>query len=196
MKIRTATIPALVLSAALALVGCSPGTEDDSMPGKDHSSSEQAADFNDADMMFASMMLVHHEQAIEMSDIILAKDDIDPDVTALADSIKNAQAPEIEKLQGWLDDWGVDPDEHEMDEMDHGDGMMSEEDLAALEAADGPEASRLFLEQMIIHHEGAVDMAQTQVDDGSNPDAVQLAQTIIEAQTTEIQEMKDLLKSL
>ena len=70
------------------------------------------------------------------------------------------------------------------------------DDLAALESADGAEASQLFLEQMIVHHEGAVEMAQTQVDDGSNPDAVELAQTIIDAQTAEIQEMQDLLATL
>ncbi|UQN13976.1 DUF305 domain-containing protein [Gulosibacter sp. ACHW.36C] len=196
MNIRTAATAALALSAALILAGCSAGTEDDSMPGMDHGSSEQAADVNDADVTFASMMIVHHEQAIEMSDIVLAKDDVDPEVMALAEAIKTAQGPEMEQLQGWLDDWGVSPDEHEMDGMDHGDGMMSEEDLAALEAAGGAEASRLFLEQMIVHHEGAVEMAQTQVDEGSDPDAVELAQTIIDAQTAEIQEMEDLLASL
>lgn len=196
MNIRTAATAALVLSAALVLAGCSTGTEDDSMPGMDHGSSEQAADANDADVMFASMMIVHHEQAIEMSDIVLAKDDVDPEVAALAGDIKTAQGPEIEQLQGWLDDWGVNPDDQEMAPMDHGDGMMSEEDLAALEAAGGAEASQLFLEHMIVHHEGAVEMAQIQVDSGSNPGAVELAQTIIDAQTAEIQEMEDLLTSL
>ncbi|HLR95571.1 MAG TPA: DUF305 domain-containing protein, partial [Jiangellaceae bacterium] len=62
--------------------------------------------------------------------------------------------------------------------------------------AEGTDAARLFLEQMIAHHEGAVEMAQTQVDDGSNPDAIELAQTIIDAQTTEIQQMQDLLATL
>src|SRR5699024_912269 len=156
MNIRTAPTAALALSAALVLAGCSTGAEDDSMPGMDHGSSEQAADVNDADVMFASMMIVHHEQAIEMSDIVLAKEDVNPQVVELAEAIKTAQGPEIEQLQAWLEDWGVDPDQQQMDGMDHGDGMMSEDDLAALEAADGPEASRLFLEQMIAHHEGAV----------------------------------------
>lgn len=196
MNIRTAATAALVLSAALVLAGCSTGTEDDSMPGMDHGSSEHTADANDADVMFASMMIVHHEQAIEMSDVVLAKDDVDPEVAALARDIKTAQGPEIEQLQGWLDDWGVNPDDQEMAPMDHGDGMMSEEDLAALEAAGGAEASQLFLEHMIVHHEGAVEMAQIQVDGGSNPGAVELAQTIIDAQTAEIQEMEDLLTSL
>lgn len=196
MNIRTAATAAFVLSVALVLAGCSTGTEDDSMPGMDQGSSEQAEDVNDADVMFASMMIVHHEQAIEMSDIVLAKEDVNPEVVELAEAIKAAQGPEIEQLQGWLDDWGVDPEEQQMDGMDHGDGMMTEDDLAALESADGPEASRLFLEQMIAHHEGAVEMAQTQVDDGSNPDAIELAQTIIDAQTTEIQQMQDLLATL
>ncbi|WP_257424547.1 MULTISPECIES: DUF305 domain-containing protein [Nocardioides] len=182
---------ALALSAALILAGCS--SEDDAMPGMDHGSSEQAADVNDADIMFASMMIVHHEQAIEMSDIVLAQDGVAPEVIELAEAIKTAQGPEIDQLRGWLDDWGVDPDDQGADGMDHGDGMMSEEDLAALEAADGAEASRLFLEQMIVHHEGAVAMARAEVDDGRNPDAVELARGVIDAQTTEIQEMNDLL---
>lgn len=68
--------------------------------------------------------------------------------------------------------------------------------MAALEAADGPTASRLFLEQMIQHHEGAVEMAEAQVKDGRNTNAVELAEQIIEAQTAEIQEMQEMLKSL
>ena len=196
MKFRTAATAALALTAALVFAGCSAENDDDSMPGMDHGSSEQAADVNDADVMFASMMIVHHEQAIEMSDIVLAKDGVAPEVVELAEQIKAAQGPEIEQLQGWLGDWGVNPEEQQMGGMDHGDGMMTEDDLAALESADGAEASQLFLEQMIVHHEGAVEMAQTQVDDGSNPDAIELAQTIIDAQTTEIQQMQDLLATL
>lgn len=196
MKIRAAATAALTLTAVLALAGCAADTEQDSMPGMDHGSSTQAADANDADVMFATMMIVHHEQAIEMSDIVLTADGVDPDVTALAQQIKAAQDPEIDQLEGWLDDWGIDPDEQDTAGMDHGDGMMSEDDLAQLQAADGAEASRLFLEQMIVHHEGAVEMAQAQVDDGSNPDAIDLAQKIIDAQTDEIQTMKDLLSAL
>ncbi|MGC5617694.1 DUF305 domain-containing protein [Georgenia sp. Z1491] len=196
MTTRTAATAALALAAALVLAGCSAGSEDDSTPVTEDDSTEQAAGVNDADVMFASMMIVHHEQAIEMSNIVLAKDDVDPEVATLAEEIKAAQGPEINQLNGWLDDWGVDPDEREIDGMDHGDGMMSEEDLAALEAASGTEASRLFLEQMIVHHEGAVEMAQTQVEDGSDPAAIELAQTIIDDQTAEIQEMEDLLASL
>ncbi|WP_277211644.1 DUF305 domain-containing protein [Isoptericola croceus] len=194
MNFRTAAIAALSLSAALVLAGCS--AEDDPTPGTEQGSSEQAADVNRTDVAFASMMIPHHEQAIEMSDIVLAQDGVHPEVVELAEAIKAAQGPEIELLRGWLHDWGIDPDQHAMHGMDHGDGMMSENDLAALEAAGGAEASRLFLEQMIRHHEGAIVMAQAEVDEGRNPGAVELAQTIIDAQTTEIQQMEDLSATL
>ena len=196
MKIRAAATAALALSAVLALSGCTAATEEGSMPGMDHGSSAEMTDINDADVMFATMMIVHHEQAIEMSDIILAADGVVPEVTALAQQIKAAQGPEIDRLEGWLDDWGVGADERDTDGMGHGDGMMGDDDLAALRAAEGPEASRLFLEQMVAHHEGAVEMAQAQVDDGSDPEAIELAQTIIDAQTDEIRTMQDLLAAL
>ncbi|MFJ3471485.1 DUF305 domain-containing protein [Microbacterium maritypicum] len=201
MKIRAAATAALTLSAVLLLSGCATGTDDASMPGMDHSSSSPSAgmsdaDVNDADVMFASMMIVHHEQAIEMSDIVLGVEGIDPEVAELAQRIKAAQGPEIEQLEGWLDDWGIGSDDRDANGMDHGNGMMSDDDLAALRSADGPEASRLFLDQMIVHHEGAVEMARAEVDGGSDPEAIELAQTIIDAQTEEIQEMKDLLSTL
>ena len=83
-----------------------------------------------------------------------------------------------------------------MEGMDHGGGMMSEDDMAALEAATGAEASRLFLEQMTMHHEGAIEMAQDEVDNGQNPDAVEMAQTIVDTQTAEIAQMQELLAQL
>lgn len=188
---------AVLLAGALVLVGCaSPAPSDhSSMTGMDHgSSSAPASDANEADVMFASMMIGHHQQAIEMSDLVLGKDDVDERVVDLAERIKDAQAPEIEQMQGWLDDWGVDA--ADAGGMEHGDGMMSEDDMAALEKAPGGEASRLFLEQMIVHHEGAIEMAEAQIADGENADAVALAEDIVSAQSDEIAEMKEILASL
>lgn len=193
---RPATIAAVTLAAALALTGCA--SDAPTMPGMDHGadsfSSAEAADANSADVMFAQMMIPHHEQAVEMSDMLLAKTGIDPEVTALAEQIKAAQQPEIEQMEEWLDAWGADMPG--MDDMHHGDGMMSEDDMEALEAATGTEAARLFLEQMIEHHEGAIDMAQDEVDDGQNADAVALANDIIASQTEEIATMRELLAQL
>lgn len=196
MKIRAAALAALTLSAALLLSGCGAGTDEVSTPGMGHRSTSSSSGVDEVDVMFASMMIVHHEQAIEMSDLVLDAEGVDPAVVDLAQRIKAAQGPEVDQLEGWLDDWGIRSDDRDANGMDHGDGMMSGDDLAQLRAADGPEASQLFLEQMIVHHEGAVEMAQVQVDNGKNPEAIALAQKIIDAQNDEIQEMKDLLAAL
>ena len=194
MKKTTRTTAAIALALSLTLAGCA-DTDDDAGSGAAEVAQENA-DVNEADVMFATMMLPHHEQAIEMSDIVLEKDDVDPEVADLAEQIKAAQGPEIQQLEGWLEEWGADADD--MGSMDHGSmsGMMSEADLEELRSADGQEASRLFLEQMIEHHRGAVEMAETQVEDGRSPEAVDLARTIVETQNEEIEQMESLLQTL
>lgn len=191
-----------VLAAALVLAGCSStgsGTTDSGTTGS------ADAEFNDQDVMFVQMMLPHHTQAVEMADMILAKDDIDPAVVDMAQQIKDAQAPEIDLMNGWLDDWGVDPDDMaDMSGMEGmegmsgmgGSGMMSDKMMADLESATGIEASRMFLEQMTEHHNGAIEMAQIEVDAGQFPDAVELAQSIVDSQKAEITQMQDILATL
>ena len=208
MRFRILALSTGALAAALVLAGCAP--TDGSMPGMDHgpggmtsstpAPSEQAS-FNSADEMFVTMMIPHHEQAIEMADQILAKDGIDERVVTLAEQIKAAQGPEIQTMKGWLEDWGIPyydsmSDMGGMGGMDHGDGMMSENDMTALEDASGPEASRLFLEQMIVHHQGAIEMAEMALDAAQNPDVTALATQVIEDQTAEITTMRDLLATL
>ncbi|MGY4541873.1 uncharacterized protein (DUF305 family) [Arthrobacter sp. UYNi723] len=204
---KTLTISAVSIAAAIALAGCSTGTagsDGSSTPGMNHgssgmssSSAPAAADVNEADTTFAQMMIPHHAQAVEMSDLMLKKEGIPAAVTDLATRIKAAQGPEIEKMTGWLKSW------NQPTEMPSGmagghsmSGMMGEEDMTALDAAQGTEAAKLFLTQMIAHHEGAVMMAKTESADGKNPEAVQLAKDIVTAQETEIQEMKGLLATL
>ncbi|MFI2564121.1 DUF305 domain-containing protein [Paenarthrobacter sp. NPDC018779] len=192
-------VAATVIAAAIALAGCSgtPGSTASSMPGMDHgnmgSSQSAASDHNTADVMFAQMMIPHHTQAIEMSDVILKKQDIPTSVTGLATRIKAAQAPEIDTMNGWLKDWNQSmqmPSGHSMD------GMMSADDMTKLEAAQGTEAAKLFLTQMITHHEGAITMAKTELTNGKNAAAVQLSKDIISAQESEIKEMQQLLSTL
>lgn len=196
MKLRTFTLSSTVLAIALVLAGCStpPGGT-----GMDHSptsspSSDAAATFNQADETFVVGMIAHHEQAIEMADLLLDKEGIDERIVTLALEIKDAQGPEIETMNRWLDDWDI-ADDSGMEGMDH-DGMMSDDDMAGLEAASGADASRMFLQQMIQHHQGAIDMAQQELGNGDNPDALELARTIIDAQTVEIATMQDILANL
>ncbi|WP_237582547.1 DUF305 domain-containing protein [Clavibacter phaseoli] len=190
----------LATATTLALAGCASDTSS-GMSGMDHNSSSSSApatsaapaDVNDQDVMFVQMMKPHHEQAIEMADMILEKGDISTEVTQLATEIKAAQVPEIEQLDAWISDWGI---EESASGMDHSmDGMMSDDDMSALGSATGTEAEKLFLEQMVQHHEGAVEMAQTEIDKGQNPDAMSMATTIVQTQNDEIATMKDLLAS-
>jgi uncharacterized protein (DUF305 family) len=149
-------------------------------------------------------MIPHHRQAVEMSDVVLAIDGIDPRVAELATSIKAAQGPEINQMQGWLDQWGNPPmppmtpsEGHDMSGMS-GDamGMMSGEQMTALKNAKGVEASRLFLTGMITHHEGAIAMAQNEIKDGRFPPALELSRTIVTTQQQQIDTMKGILKTL
>jgi uncharacterized protein (DUF305 family) len=151
---------------------------------------------NAADVMFVQMMIPHHEQAIEMSEIILATDGVDPEIAALAEQIRAAQDPEIALMERWLDDWGL-PSMSGMNQgMGHGGmgGMASDAQMAELEAATGSEGSPLFLELMIEHHVGAVDMADDVIDDGRSADVRQLAEQIVTSQTAEIETMRALLQ--
>lgn len=97
---------------ALAIIGaCSaPTPKDSSSPAPStpqSSAATPAGAHNQADMMFAHMMIPHHQQAIQMSDMMLAKQGIDPRVVDLAVQIKAAQGPEIDQMQGWLNQWGM-----------------------------------------------------------------------------------------
>ncbi len=203
-----ARVGGAVLAAAVTLSGCGGHTGDsggDAHPdgASAHtggSSTAASGPHNEADVAFAQQMIPHHAQAIDMSDIVLSKQGVDPAVTGLAEKIQAAQGPEIETMRSWLTAWGQPvPDtaggtDHSMH---HGDGtaagMMSAEDLQALENASGADASRLFLEQMIEHHEGAVAMAREELTSGSNPAAKSLARQIVESQEAEIAQMRELL---
>jgi uncharacterized protein (DUF305 family) len=202
MTKKLLTLSATAIAAAIALAGCGtgggPGSSGTSMPGMDHGGSSSssapsaATDHNAADVTFAQMMIPHHAQAVEMSDMILMKQDIPAEVTDLATKIKAAQGPEIETMTGWLKSWNEPtmPSGHSME------GMVGEEDMKKLEAAQGTEAAKLFLSQMVAHHEGAVTMAKTEGTAGKNADAVSLSKAIVTAQEAEIQEMQKLLGTL
>jgi uncharacterized protein (DUF305 family) len=135
-------------------------------------------------------MIPHHQQALEMAGMALEKA-TRPEVKALAQKITEAQKPEIETIQSWLKQWGEAMDDMAGDHSGMG-GMMSTADMEALKAATGADFDRLFLEQMIKHHEGAITMAKTEIEAGRYGPAQDLARRIVEAQQAEIEEMHQL----
>lgn len=166
-------------------------------------SDKASAEFNNADVTFAQEMIPHHRQATEMAGLAEGRTE-NAQVLELADKIEAAQEPEIETMTGWLKSWDKEvPSDSggEMEGMDHGSsssdmpGMMSDEDMAALKDASGAAFDKQFLTMMIEHHEGAVEMAKTEISDGKDNDAVDLAKKIQNDQEAEITTMKALLQS-
>ncbi|MBW4033422.1 MAG: DUF305 domain-containing protein [Acidobacteria bacterium] len=197
MKYRTVLAAAGLLSTALVLAGCSTQGMDMGSSSSDTSSSSSASSassHNDSDVAFATQMIPHHQQAVEMADIVLAKSGVDSRVVDLAKQIKAAQDPEIVTMTTWLKTWGQ-RSPAAMDGMAMN-GLMSQADMDALKNASGPDSSKLFLQQMTQHHQGAIDMANEELSSGRDAAALTLAKKIVVAQTAEIVKMKGLLASM
>ncbi|GAA3587427.1 DUF305 domain-containing protein [Nonomuraea rosea] len=194
------TMSIAMAAGALALVTAC-GGNGDSMAGHEGTSSsaptapsaQPSATFNDADVMFAQMMIPHHEQAVEMAGLAATRAS-DPEVKELARKIKAAQDPEIQTMKGWLTGWGKPAPEggmgHDMP------GVMSKEDMKKLEGAKGKEFDTLFAQQMIAHHNGAIEMARTERTNGSDPKAKELARTMETAQQAEVEQLQKILDRL
>jgi len=177
---------ALLAASLLTVAAC--GGDDEAASGAAH---------NDADVTFAQQMIPHHQQAVEMAELAETRA-ASQEVKDLAADVESAQGPEIETMTGWLESWGEDvpaEGEHNMSDMADMPGMMGEEEMADLESAAGAEFDRMFLTMMIEHHEGAIEMAKTEQEDGESSDAVALAEDIEAAQGTEIATMNEILDS-
>src|SRR5829696_6468050 len=177
---RLPVLAAGVVAAALTIGGCG---DDGTTAGSGTTSnpattSTAIRSFNDNDVAFAQGMIPHHQQAIAMAQVAAERAER-AQVKELASKIKQAQDPEIQTMTGWLTSWGKDVPES-MPGMNHGGmpGMMSEAEMTSLEQASGTAFDRMFLDMMIKHHEGAIEMARIEQDKGENPDAVALAKKI------------------
>jgi len=181
----------LLAAAALGvlLAGCG-GSHDVGMASPSSTTGASAAD-----AMFAQMMIPHHQQAVEMSMLAETRAS-SPKIKALATEIKGAQQPEIDQMTAWLEEWGIPVmpmDEAMSEHGGHGmSGMLTDDQMQQLADANGPEFDRLFAEFMILHHEGAIDMAEDVVD-SKDPRVAALAAAIIKTQADEIAHMQGFL---
>jgi uncharacterized protein (DUF305 family) len=201
----------LVAAAAAATLLVSLTACGDDGSAGDARAEETAANgdvFNDADVAFTTEMIPHHAQALAMVDLTRGRD-LSPEVQNLTEDIQAAQVPEIEQMVDWLNDWDKPVPEtmqdhanaeddgmsgHEMgDDSTDMPGMMTNEELDELEAAQGQEFETMWLEMMIEHHQGAIEMAQKQQEDGRFEPARALAEQIEAAQAAEIETMQDLI---
>ncbi|MFD9288412.1 DUF305 domain-containing protein [Streptomyces sp. NPDC060030] len=206
---RRLAVVGAVAAGSLLLAACGDGGDD--MSGMDHSGGSSSASqeattspakgaFNNADVTFTQSMIVHHQQALEMSQMADGRAS-DHEVKTLAGEIEKAQDPEIKTMQSRLKSWG----KPESAGMDHGDmghgggemsGMMSEQDMKDLMAAKGTDFDRKFAEMMIEHHNGAIEMARDEQKSGRNAASKQLADDVVKNQAAEVKQMQGILDRL
>ncbi|MEV6962546.1 DUF305 domain-containing protein [Streptomyces sp. NPDC051207] len=212
---RVLLVPAtLTALAVLGLAGCDSeaGTKTSSAsgpsviapgkPGEDNrtlSPQEAAAHMGDdspnsADVEYARMMIQHHRQALEMTELVPEKAE-STKVKRLAERISAAQGPEIETMRSWLKTHGK--KEQPRGHGGHGHaampGMASAGQLKNLRAAEGKAFDQLFLTLMITHHEGAVTMAADVKAQGNNVQIEEMADDVIAQQTSEITRMRQMM---
>ncbi|GHE91763.1 lipoprotein [Amycolatopsis deserti] len=200
-----------LLAAAVLASGCAaepeappvvvpgaPGEPARTMPADEASTVVPPNRHNDADVSYAQRMIMHHQQAIQMGELAPARAARE-DVKGLAARIAATQAPEIASMTAWLRQRGLEvPGEHSGHHGAHGSpaehgpmpGMATEEQMAALAAASGPEFDRLFLQLMTAHHEGAITMATEVLSAGSDVFVEEMATDVIASQTDEVHRMR------
>jgi uncharacterized protein (DUF305 family) len=156
------------------------------------SSSSSNSNYTGADIMFLQMMIPHHQQAIDISNLAM-KASSDPELLELAKIIARDQAAEIKQMKAWLKDAGASEDMgHSMDGMG---GMLNDDELAALSAATGKEFDTLWLKGMTEHHDGAIHMTQM-IEDAQNVDIKAFGAKVIKDQSEQIAQMKKMLARL
>ena len=188
------------LATALVISGCTSAPASDGHSDHTHSEttpviSGTPAGFNADDIAFASGMIPHHQQAVDMAALVPDRS-TDPRVVQLAAAISAAQEPEIQTLKAFLVQWQENP----TDDTGHGDhagmamdGMVDDGTMKRLESLKGTEFDTLWLQSMIGHHQGAIEMAKAEIAKGDNEDAKTLAQQMVAKQDAEITEMKQML---
>jgi uncharacterized protein (DUF305 family) len=166
------------------------GMHDNDSMGMHHNSG--TATYTGADVMFLQMMIPHHQQAIDISNIAL-KTSKDSELLALANTIIKAQTAEIVQMKTWLNDAGATTDMgHSMSGMG---GMLDDAELSALSAASGKNFDLLWLKGMIGHHDGAIHMT-TMIRDASNPDIKTFGENVVMDQSAQIVQMNAMLKRI
>ncbi|MFJ8050551.1 DUF305 domain-containing protein [Streptomyces luteogriseus] len=208
----SAVTTGLVALAVLAAGGCDSGPDRKTAaadgpaviapgePGEANRtlSAEEAADRrsendspNSADVSYVRMMIEHHAQALEMTELTPGRAE-SKDVKRIAERIAAGQKPEIEAMKGWLKSYGkpLKAERHEHATMP---GMATEAQLKKLRAADGKAFDHLFLALMTTHHQGAITMATDVKGQGNNIRVEEMADEVIAQQTSEITRMRSML---
>jgi uncharacterized protein (DUF305 family) len=182
-------------AAAIVLSSCGTAATQNQGLSASATSTDQVAAHNADDVMFAQMMIPHHQQAVELAAMVPDRSN-NPDVIALAAKIAGEQQPEIDTMKALLLQWNVDPNEMSHESGHAGmamAGMVNDATMVRLDSLKGASFDMLWLQSMISHHQGAIEMAKTEIADGKSADLITLAKNIVAAQQAEIDQMKQML---
>jgi uncharacterized protein (DUF305 family) len=182
-------------AAAIVLSSCGTAATQNQGLSASATSTDQVAAHNADDVMFAQMMIPHHQQAVELAAMVPDRSN-NPDVIALAAKIAGEQQPEIDTMKALLLQWNVDPNEMSHESGHAGmamAGMVDDATMVRLDSLKGASFDMLWLQSMISHHQGAIEMAKTEIADGKSADLITLAKNIVAAQQAEIDQMKQML---
>jgi uncharacterized protein (DUF305 family) len=196
---------AVIAVALVGVIGCTTS---------DLETAEPAAAPGEADIGFARDMAAHHAQAVDMAERIRSRT-ADPRLRSLATDIVLTQQAQIGRMQGWLELWGEpltstarpmewaapDGDDTDHESGENGEmasmtgmpGMAGPADLAELDSLELPAAERRFLELMIEHHRGGVEMADSVLATEPTDVVATLARSIVTGQAAEIELMETML---
>ncbi|NTY61401.1 DUF305 domain-containing protein [Mycolicibacterium sphagni] len=181
------------LATAVVVSSCSKTEDHSQHAASTTTTSSTVAAHNADDVTFAQMMIPHHQQAVELAALAPAHT-TNQAVLKLASTISAEQQPEINAMTALLLQWDADPGMG-----DHGGhgagmaGMVDDATMARLKSLNGPEFDTLWLQAMIGHHRGAIDMAKAEIANGQSVDMTAMAKTMVTAQQAEIDQMKQML---
>jgi uncharacterized protein (DUF305 family) len=181
-------VAAVLAAAVLTACGASARQQGPAEPA------EPPPAHNVADVAFAQNMVPHHQQAVDMAELI-PRHTSNPKMLVIARDMSADQQSEIRALSRLLDKWG------ESAAMDHGDhegmpgmpGMVDPATMNQLQSLDGNAFDALWMRSMISHHRGAVAMAQDEIAHGQSQDAITMAHNIVTTQQREIAYLTHLL---
>jgi uncharacterized protein (DUF305 family) len=196
-------IIAVLLAAMIGLVGFGHHSHDahemdhgsmhGSMNGPMHDDMNADSSMVGSDVMFLQMMIPHHQQAVDISNLAISRSN-DAELVALATTIRDGQMAEITQMKGWLTASGdaLTPP-HAMG--DGTGGMVSEADLATLKSLSGKAFDVSWLQKMIAHHEGAIHMVMM-IHDSPKGEMRTFGGGIDDVQSAQIKQMNAMLSRL
>ena len=177
-----------VVALAFSLTGCSHPHAGASAPAP--APAPARPPFNETDAAFAAQLVSQHQQGLDLASLANSRSGRG-ELKALAQRFIDVHEPEIEQLSELLESWGQQPPEDPGLDRGNRPGKITEAEMNTVTSRSGADFDKLFVQLMIRHHQGAIDIVATETAGGKNPRARELADKIAVSQQNEVTELKN-----